>query len=211
MRTIKNILCFILFITILFAFSTSYAVLDQTRNFVAQNIANGPGVTTVADRMVGVFNALGYNNVSNNWNGGYEVISDIATMNNYIHMSGKNYGLSFLGHGYGGFQISVNETALSPSDISGNWHLVILNACSTGMTTDFANAFHIYGYSNRGFIGWYTTVSYGGLYEWSGYFLNNIGTESLQQAHLHAANSSINPTPVRFYGDSSWYGWAWNT
>ena len=106
-------------------------------------------------------------------------------------------------------QINDGKIPLYPSDISGNWHLVLLNSCSGGANSSFADAFHITGYSNRGFVSWYTTITNKGLKEWGPIFNSLLGTMSVREAHKAAAESCEESTPARFYGDTSWYGWAW--
>ena len=46
------------------------------------------------------------------------------------------------------------EWTLFPSEISGNWHFVILDACCSINYTDFADAFHANGYAGRCCVGW---------------------------------------------------------
>ncbi len=206
-RKFIYIVLFLNFILLSFSIN-SYASTDQVKHFLGANVQNWGGAQTAANNMVSVFNKLGYINVSNSGSGGFETTPYISDVYNYIHFSGNNYALAFLGHGNEGQQISIDQ-AIGPQHIVGNWHLVILNACSTGKTTAFADAFHINGYSNRGFVGWFTSVNSQAVGEWSGYFNNLVGTQSIRMAHLNATYSCILYTPARFYGDTSWYGWAY--
>lgn len=96
----------------------------------------------------------------------------------------------------------------------GNWHFVFLDSCLSAANTNFSNAFHIYsGSTNKAFLGWYNTVNSLPAYYWTLYFKNYIGTDSIKQLAIDAANSVTGngTTPIRFYGDPYWYGWAWNT
>ena len=106
-------------------------------------------------------------------------------------------------------QINDGNQAINQGHMTGNWHLVMINACRSGQTSAFADALHITGYSNRGFIGWYSTITNYALLEWGPYFNSLVGTMSLRMAHKTAAEKCQNSTPARFYGDTSWYGWAW--
>lgn len=110
---------------------------------------------------------------------------------------------------YGIQQINDGITAMNHRDMKGNWHLVVMHACRSGETSLFADALHITGYSNRAFIGWYSTITNGALNEWGPKFNSLVGTMSLTNAHKTAAEQCENKTPARFYGDRNWYGWAW--
>lgn len=210
---IKNFFYIIIIFSsiILTAVTTSNASNNQVKHFVMSNVSNFYGTSDIMSNTLYTFSKLGYNNCSNGGSGGYET-ADIYAVNNYIHLSGNNYALSFLGHGTnvsGTLQINDGNMALTPASVSGNWHLVLLNSCSGGATSAFADAFHITGYSNRGFVGWSSTITNIALLEWGPKFNAYLGTMSVRMAHKTAAEKCQNSTPARFFGDTSWYGWAW--
>lgn len=213
MKTNKLLISIILFFILsISSITISNASNDQVKHFIMSNIQSDYGASTIMSNTVALFNKLGYNNVSNNGSGGYEITS-ISAVRDYIKLSGNNYAFSFWGHGEydsnGNLQINDGNYAMTPSHMSGNWHLVMIHACRSGQTSGFADALHITGYSNRGFIGWYSKISNHGLLEWGPYFNNLAGTMSIRMAHKTAAEKCTNSTPARFYGDTSWYGWAW--
>ncbi len=106
-------------------------------------------------------------------------------------------------------QLNDDNGAITQYDMKGNWHFVMIHACRSGQTSAFADALHITGYSNRGFIGWFDTISNYALVEWSPKFYSLVGNTTLTNAHKTAAEQCEYSTPARFFGDRNWYGWAW--
>ncbi len=59
-------------------------------------------------------------------------------------------------------------------------------------------------------MGWFNNTVYtNACSEWWGYFKNAVTTTNLRNACLVAAGQCSNSTPIRIYGDTSWYGYAW--
>lgn len=138
-----------------------------------------------------------------------------GTLNNFF---GRNDAYAVYISSHGGLNptrlhnnTSNNYWTLYPSDISGNWHLVILDACTTADTTEWADAFKVRGYSRRAYLGWYGTVEVGNAYNFYKNFWELVGSMPIQKAAVQAASSvpGSGTTPIRFYGDKSYYGWAW--
>ena len=110
------------------------------------------------------------------------------------------------------YSISDNENwALFPNQVTGNWHFVYLDTCWCGQDTTWANAFKTNGYSSRGFMGWATEVDGNNTHLFNTYFWPLVGTKSLRNAAIQAANNvpGAGTTPIRYYGDQYYYGWAW--
>lgn len=98
MKRIKIFCTIILFLIISTSFFTiSKASTDQVRHFIMANIQNDSWASDIMNNTVYLFNKLGYNNVSNNGYGGYE-ISSIEALRSYINLSGNNYAFSYWGH-----------------------------------------------------------------------------------------------------------------
>lgn len=138
-----------------------------------------------------------------------------ANVLNYISGTGKNYGFLVSSHGYAGlFNMDLskddNSARVFPSDITGYWHFVFINACDTMKTDAMAQAFKTIGYSNRASMGWSGTILNAGSREWWGYFYNSAGNMNLRAAALDAASKCQYNTPIRAYGDKeNWAGYAW--
>ncbi|MBU3193657.1 hypothetical protein [Clostridium algidicarnis] len=100
---------------------------------------------------------------------------------------------------------------LNRSDIHGNWHFVFLDACLTGVDNGWASSFKIEGYSGRGFLGWANEIESYYSYLFSDNFWPKVGSMPLRKAAIEAANAvpGAGTTPIRYYGDSAYYGWAW--
>lgn len=98
MKKSKIFYSILLFLVISISFFTmSQASNDQVKHFLMTDIQNDYGASSIMNNTVNVFNKLGYNNVSNNGAGGYEITS-IEPVYNYIKLSGNNYAFSFFGH-----------------------------------------------------------------------------------------------------------------
>lgn len=102
------------------------------------------------------------------------------------------------------------------SNVTGNWHMVFLDACSTAATNGWASAFRVYGYSNRAFLGWNTNVDVGPACQFGSYFWpeasNHAHSSTVYGAAVWAASQvpGSGTTPIRFYGDTTYNGRAWS-
>ncbi len=96
------------------------------------------------------------------------------------------------------------------SDISGNWHFVFLDACYTGRTI-WAESFNITNSkSNVAYLGWNGKVYTSKSALFGDAFWPLVGTMSIRNAAVAAAEvPGSGTTPIRFYGDSSYDGSAW--
>lgn len=185
-----------------------FAATDQAGVFSTQDFVGYYGVPTVQVAKTGI-EKLGYSVTHYN-----ESVSSKSTVMDYINTSGKNYCLYLKCHASPTVLAIVNESAstyISQSEISGNWHFVFLDGCSTAADDGWANAFNTVGYSNRAFLGWYQTVWTDKVYDFSLVFWDEVGTKSLRDAALSAASSvpESGSTPIRMYGDKTWWGAAW--
>jgi len=151
---------------------------------------------------------LGYNTLSS-WVGYGSGMKD--AISNFWSGS-SSYGFYVDCHG-SSTQIGDNATwTLSTSNVTGNWYLVFLDACSTASSTAWAQAFHVYGYSNRAFLGWSTDVDMSPAYHFNTYFWPEVQTRnhssSIRDAALWATYqvSTDEHTPIKFYGDTSYNG-----
>ncbi|MFZ3132095.1 MAG: hypothetical protein WA125_13635 [Desulfosporosinus sp.] len=149
---------------------------------------------------------LGYNALSS-WVGSG---SSMGTSINSYWSGSSSYGFYVDCHG-SSTSIGDNSTwSLSTSNVTGNWNLVFLDACSTGASTAWARAFKIYGYSGRAFLGWYQGVEVTPAYEFNTYFwpeaVNMNHSNNIRDAAVWAASQVSGSTPIRFYGDSSYNG-----
>lgn len=154
------------------------------------------------------FQDLGYDPVTC----GYGAVEK-ATVMEWINASSDNYGFYICTLGNSGALYDYYGNAITPSEISGNWHLVFLDSGSSAATTNFATAFKIYGYSNRGFLGWSAGVNSGDSLEFNYYFWHDYVTQAtIRLSAIYAANCvpGDGTTPIRFYGDSDWMGYSWN-
>lgn len=129
--------------------------------------------------------------------------------------TGAHYGYFIVTHGgntNGNLHfVSSTGTPFFPSDVRGNWHLVFIDACNSKDNNQFAQAFKITGYSNRAYLGWYGSVNAGPDTQFQKYFWENeVTTSTIQQAAKDAASQvpGSGTTPIRFSGDTSWWGYA---
>lgn len=204
----KMIIIAILSIFIISIASNVFAATDQAGLFCTGDLTNSYGSLTLSLARDGM-SKLGYNIVQYN-----DCVTSKSTIMNYINMSGSNYGLYLKSHGSPTDLAVINgqfDTYINVSEVSGNWHFVFLDGCSTAADSRWADAFHTTGYSGRGFLGWYQTVWTDDVYEFSKSFWNQVGSKSLRDAALAAASTvpGSGTTPIRMYGDKSYYGWAW--
>lgn len=186
----------------------TFAATDQAGLFCTKDLTNSYGSLTLNLARSGM-SKLGYNITSYD-----DSVTTKSTIMDYINRSSSNYGLYLKSHGSPTDLAVVNgqfDTYINLSEISGNWHFVFLDGCSTAADSRWADAFRTTGYSNRGFLGWYDTVWTDKVYDFSKTFWNEVGSKSLRDAALAAANSvpGSGTTPIRMYGDKTYYGWAW--
>ena len=134
-----------------------------------------------------------------------------SAMLDWIHTSSNNYGFYVQTFGGDGYFNDHDGISVHASDITGNWHLVFIDCSDSAASTTLANAFKIYGYSNRGFLGWSNDV-YSSSTRMFNYYLwtDFVTSVSIRQAAVNAAAlvPGSGTTPIRFYGDSSWMGYA---
>lgn len=138
---------------------------------------------------------------------------------NWINTSSNNYGFYITTHGptdedaMAGTNFFCTEDGnyIYPNNITGNWHLVYIDACNSKRSNAFANAFKISGHSNRGYLGWATSVPTVSANQFNDYFWNTyVTTRSIQAAAVAAAGQvpGAGTTPIRFVGDTGWYGYS---
>ena len=206
----------IICILLILAFQiSSLAVIDQAKLFIAQEWTSSSSAVSATSYAVRTFQTLGYD-----IQGGLPVLKYTITNNrndilNWLSGDGNNYAFYVFAHGADGRFNMSRDGANAPqriyaSDITGYWHFVFLNCCSSMETDSLARAFKTTGYSNRASLGWYTTVTDAGSAEWWGYFKNVAGTTNLRSACLAAADNCSYSTPIRIYGDKTWNGYAWD-
>lgn len=140
-----------------------------------------------------------------------------SDVRNYINQSGNNYGLVVFAHGlendYNSIFFNTDNTggvtrnSLEASQVTGNWHLVLLNTCYVCGNDTFPNAFKTVGYSNRATIGFNNDVSFiDARNYWRG-FNNLAGNDSLGNINDYLNN--LIGTQALVYGDWQWNGYAW--
>ena len=147
----------------------------------------------------------------------YEYTGDLSgsTITSFLARSDA-YGFYISCHGDAStlsdvIYLPLADWILYPSNISGNWHFVFLDACSTAANTTWANAFKTVGYTSRGFLGWGTDVLFSNSYLFAQQFWPLVGTMTLYNAAVTAANNvpGAGTTPIIYYGDTSYYGTAY--
>lgn len=162
------------------------------------------------------FNRLGYTNTVDNV--GLNIRNDVL---DYVNNDSKAYAFYINCHGNSS-SLATKDSAgnsklvLNSSEVSGNWHFVFLDACSTASNTTWANAFKINSnYSKRAFLGWSNLINQVDSHEFSGYFWNEVAarkyTSNVRDAAVWAADKvpGSGTTPIRFYGDRSYNGTAY--
>lgn len=208
-------LIFIIFIN--FFANNSFAGTDQAASFMSSEVSNSNSLGLAASAIGAIYSKLGYNIVTP---APFSAVNSKTPVLSYINGNGNNYALNVICHGSGNSTISRlnmnrdgnvgDSECIYPSNITGNWHFVILNSCSSLAGPSFANAFKTTSaYSNRAILGWYNSVEFEAVGEFWPHFYNKVGTMGLRDLALYAASNCANSTPIRFYGDASWYGWAW--
>lgn len=199
---IKNFSIVLIIFVMLFSFSTiSYAdsahvfACSQVNSYLEHRIYASCG-----------FEDLNYSTVCS-----YGAVTKSSVMD-WINASSDNYGFYICTLGNSGAFYDYYDNAITPSEITGNWHLVFLDSGSSAATTNFARAFKTYGYSNRAFLGWSSSVNSGDSLEFNYYFWHDYVTETtIRLAAIYAASNvpGDGTTPIRFYGDENWQGYSW--
>lgn len=141
----------------------------------------------------------------------YGAVTKSSVMD-WINASSDNYGFYICTIGSSGYFYDYYGNQITPSEISGNWHLVFLDSGSSAATTNFASAFKTYGYSNRAFLGWSAGVDAASSLEFNYYFWHDYVCETtIRLAAIYAASNvpGDGTTPIRFYGDENWQGYSW--
>lgn len=189
-----------------------FATVDEVKLFISTDFGNDTYAVQATTYAANTFNKLGYKIRKNSLVLNFFVTGARSTVLDYLHESGNNYAFYVFAHANPNLFAMTSGDSTSyiyPSDITGGWHLVFLNGCSAMSTTSFADAFHTTGYSNRASLGWYLNVTNAASAEWWSYFYEAAGTMNLRDACLEAASHCSKSTPIRIFGDTSWYGWAW--
>lgn len=138
-----------------------------------------------------------------------------TSVRNYLKGSSNEYAFYFNGHGDSTVTHMgmLHEIVFSRSHVKGNWHFVYLDGCYTASSTAWADAFHTKGYSKRAFLGWKGTVTLVNSYLFNTKFFPMLnGTKKVEEAAKDAAKliPGSGTTPIRFFGDTSYNGKAWN-
>ena len=170
--------------------------------------------TAASDRQHAIngFNSLGYSVTTQN----NPTRSQILSWTNY---SGDNYAFYISTHGPSDASAAAGATyfidnygqAIYPGNITGNWDLVYIDACNSKRNNNFPNTLNITGYSRRAYLGWATEVGVAAANQFNNYFWENYVTHHpIQAAAVYAAGDvpGAGTTPIRFAGDSSWYGYS---
>lgn len=206
-----SFIIFSIFILVCTINVSCFAGVDEVKLFLSDDLDRNvyaQQATVYAGR---TFEKLGYK-VRKNVLTSYFVTSSKAPVLEYIQESGDNYAFFVDCHGNSNCFAMTNgdsSTYIYPSNITGGWHFVWINACECMATSNFAEAFHTVGYSKRISMGWYLTVTTGATLEWGAHFYNVAGSMGLRDACLNAAGQCENSTPIRLYGDKEWNGYAW--
>lgn len=198
--------------------SSCFAATDQFRAFKTWdyeldkvNQTSHDAVNNAVSYGVWTFQKLGYINA--NGNNTYTTTNDRGyLLNNWIKVSGNNYGFYIYAHGNSSaFTLEKDnfDRYIHPEDISGNWHLVFLDSCSCLATDAFATRFNTVGYSNRATLGWYNNINHTDSADWWSHFYPIAGSTNIRSACLSAADQCTGSTPIRIYGDKAWNGYAW--
>lgn len=210
----SRLIVFIIFTTIVILFQTMcFAATDQAAIYLSTDFSNDSDAKNAANYAGLTFRKLGYSIVTGSGANLYTMTGSGAVVRGYINGSGNNYGLYISAHGndeWINMTKGSTDHRIYPANVTGNWHFVFLDSCSSLADDDFANAFKTTSaYSNRGILGWFNTVTTPATMEFWPYFYSFATTRSLRQCALDAASNCELSTPIRFRGDTSWYGYAW--
>ena len=103
-----------------------------------------------------------------------------------------------------------NRVKIYPGNITGNWHFIYIDACNSKRNNKFPNSFNIKSTSsNKAYLGWATEVQIASANSFNNYFLETYVTHHpIRTAAIKAAADvpGSGTTPIRFVGDTSWYG-----
>lgn len=208
----KKILTIIAIVLMLISITSSiYAATDQAGVFGTPGIGQLGGSSTASMVETIMRTRLGYSVTAYS-----DSVTSKSTVTSYINQSANNYAFSLTAkrNSSNGNPI-IGSSTLAKNEISGNWHLVILNFPYSAADQSWANAFKTVGYTNRAFMGWYSSYDEVDVNSWTYNFmiqLNFYGAGSyptLRDAALEAADYVSGSTPIRMYGDKTWNGLAW--
>ena len=208
---VKNRIFKILIIGSVLLFLMASSVSAKTYHFgafVLQETVTqmGSWPTSTMYYMVSAMQKLEYNNYHGTNN--YNVTSSKQDVMNYIGLNGKNYGLAIVSHGAPNYlQWVGGQDNIYGSEITGNWHLVLLNACSACTNNTLPNAFKTVGYSHRATVGFNDDLYVDDALEFWQAFDSVICSSNLNTVVNYAINMS--GAPAVLWGDRSWNGYAW--
>ena len=213
-----------LIITIILVFLNSthaFAKVSHFRTFLDATSAAMTTIEPITNTPAGLINyqaaeyatkALQKLEFNNNYITDQPVLVNTAQeVLNYTNLLGNNYAVAIFGHGvqnvYNQILLNNSSSTLYSSDISGNWHLVLLNVCHIGGASTFANAFNTVGYSDRATIAFTGSL---GMLNARNYWINfyNLACSDTL-ANINSYASSVSGASGVVYGDSSWNGYAW--
>lgn len=203
-RNILKIVSLLLIILLLLTTSVS-AKSNHFKAFASQDILNDAGAlgTETINSMVNIMGTLEYNNY---YGSGYHTTSQRQDVLNYIGMTGNNYGLAVLAHGNHGY-FTMGDGAIDADDISGTWHLVLINSCYTYSNNNLANAFKTVGYTHRASVGFTGNLYFTAARDFWNTFNGLAGSTNLSA--IVSASNAASGAPGILYGDGSWNGYAW--
>lgn len=214
-KKLISILTIALILICLLQFS-SFAIIDQAKLFISEELAYNTYNIQVMTYAVKTFKILGYNILNGNTGAlNYHIANSRNQVLDYISGTGNNYGFFVHAHASdGAFNMSRDgdnaPQRIYSSDITGYWHFVFINGCSSMASDSLARGFKTVGYSNRASLGWYKGINNDAGAEWWKYFKDEAGKTNLRDACLNAADQCKLSTPIRMYGDKTWNGKAWD-
>lgn len=154
-----------------------------------------------ADNLKGIMSILGYNSSSY----AYKSKNVVDFLNGY-----HSYAFTFSGHGSSNSITDNKGQTNKPSDVSGVWNFVFLDACSTAATTEWSDAFKIYNdSSNSIFMGWYENVGESVSNRFCRYLYRCVKRNSSITFYKNIWNAfeeGDDYYPLRFRGDKNWNG-----
>lgn len=202
---IMYMMCIMIIALLLFSTSVS-AKSYHFKAFASQGAINDAGTlgTDTINFMVQAMQTLEYNNYYGT--NSYHITSSRQDVLNYIGMTGNNYGLAVLAHGGQGY-FTMGDGSITSSNISGTWHLVLINSCSTYYNNAMANAFKTVGYTHRASIGFSNEVTFTSARSFWSTFSGYAGSTNLNTIVNLGRDTSGAPAVI--YGDGSWNGYAW--
>ena len=127
----------------------------------------------------------------------------------WIGNTGNGYAMYVHTFGGSGYFNDYYGNSITSSDVSGNWDFVYIDSSYSAATNSLATAFHTTGYSNRCFLGWYSSITVTNAETFNYYFwMNYIGSTTVQLAALGAASlvPGSGTTPVKLYGSTTYTG-----